>query len=245
LQNLGPLWNLKLFIEGLPLPFAGVICDKVMWWVNNLFPASLPQHMMDMGHRYDHHLLVEFADYGGNELTKLENLLQKFVAAQPAGEMECHICETPQEALRATLFRFAVQPAHRTYCVGTGLQGLIIDYAMPKNFTRHPQLPETQYPVEKRFLCSHFGCNVFHESLVFGPDVDVHEAKVAIQASIEAQGGRLPAEHGHGTDYPAPKDAQARWMRIDPSNTMNPGIGGLPYGKHYQHVGAHACGLAH
>ena len=36
------------------------------------------------------------------------------------------------ESSRVMLFRFAVQPSIRTMAVGTGRQGLIIDYAMPK-----------------------------------------------------------------------------------------------------------------
>lgn len=33
-------------------------------------------------------------------------------------------------------------------------------------------------------------------------------------------GGKLPAEHGHGTEYAAPRETRERWMKADPSNTM-------------------------
>ena len=39
------------------------------------------------------------------------------------------------ESSRVMLFRFAVQPSIRTMAVGTGRQGLIIDYAMPKSLS--------------------------------------------------------------------------------------------------------------
>ena len=66
-----------------------------------------------------------------------------------------------------------------------------------------------------------------HEDLAFEPGVDVHGAKMAIKRAVEQLGGRLPAEHGHGTEYVAPADMQARWVAMDPTNTLNPGIGGL------------------
>ena len=31
--------------------------------------------------------------------------------------------------------------------------------------------------------------------------------------AIEAVGGKLPAEHGHGTEYHAPMETQQRWMK--------------------------------
>ena len=33
-----------------------------------------------------------------------------------------------------------------------------------------------------------------------------------ITPQVEDMGGKLPAEHGHGTEYVAPKEAQQRWQ---------------------------------
>ena len=33
--------------------------------------------------------------------------------------------------------------------------------------------------------------------------------------------------------YTAPRDAQLRWVGMDPTNTMNPGVGGLSYERNY------------
>ncbi|CAE8635991.1 unnamed protein product [Polarella glacialis] len=224
MQNLGSLWNLKLQIENLPLPFADVICDKALYWLNPLFPESLPKPLMQLGREFDHHLLIEMAEFGNGELASLESQLQEFMATRPAGEVKCHMLETSDEKTRAMLFRFAVQPAFRTYCAGTGVQGLLIDYAMPKNFADYPELPK-EHPVKTRCLCAHFGCNVYHESLMFGPEVDVLVAKKAIKKAIEKAGGKLPAEHGHGIEYEAPAETQDRWRAMDPTNAMNPGVG--------------------
>lgn len=75
---------------------------------------------------------------------------------------------------------------------------------------------------------SHFACNVVHEDIAFPPGVDVHAAKMELKKTVEHNcGGKLPAEHGHGTEYHAPDDTKKRWKKMDPLNVMNPGIGGL------------------
>lgn len=72
-----------------------------------------------------------------------------------------------------------------------------------------------------------------HEDVAFGPKVDTHEAKFAIKHVVEDLGGRLPAEHGHGTEYTAPEASRQRWMAMDPTNALNPGVGGLSYCTSY------------
>jgi D-lactate dehydrogenase (quinone) len=111
-----------------------------------------------------------------------------------------------------------------------------------------------------RMRYSHFGCNVIHEDLGFdlirssavtsSPSSSSSEEEEAVRGSvdrmsaierykksikkiIESQGGKLPAEHGHGIEYLAPAPTQERWMRMDPMNVMNPGIGGLSEEKYY------------
>jgi D-lactate dehydrogenase len=61
----------------------------------------------------------------------------------------------------------------------------------------------------------------------------VAQAQASFKKAIEGTGGRLPAEHGHGTEYSAPQDMQERWKRTDPLNVMNPGVGGTSYCRSY------------
>merc|ERR1712166_670048 len=105
---------------------------------------------------------MELAEYSDGEVKALERRLEQFVASRAPGEVKYHACTEAKEKTRATLFRFAVAPAFRTYCVGLGMQGLSIDCALPKNHISCPPLPEAQYPLEKRLVYSHFGCNVYH-----------------------------------------------------------------------------------
>eukprot|EP00929_Paragymnodinium_shiwhaense_P023701 TRINITY_DN14781_c0_g1_i1.p1 TRINITY_DN14781_c0_g1~~TRINITY_DN14781_c0_g1_i1.p1 ORF type:complete len:663 (+),score=158.98 TRINITY_DN14781_c0_g1_i1:125-2113(+) len=244
MKRVEPLWNLKLFVESIPLPFTNIICDKFLWWFNNLGPHPLPQPLRELGRLYDHHLLVQFSEYSDGEIERLQCELDKFVEQQPRGAVKYHMCHGSEESM-AQLWRFVVAPAFRTYVIGRGMQGLSIDFAMPKNAKARPVLPEEQYPIAERWTYSHFGCNVYHEDLVFGNEVNVHEAKHVIKHAIEEAGGKLPAEHGHGTEYKAPSDTQQRWKKMDPLNVMNPGVGGMSNYKNYAAQPCHLGCAAH
>ena len=85
-----------------------------------------------------------------------------------------------------------------------------------------------------RMRYGHFGCNVVHEDIAFAPAVDdPHAAKMQLKREVEALGGRLPAEHGHGTEYVAPQATRSRWEAMDPLNVFNPGVGGLSVAPRY------------
>ena len=69
---------------------------------------------------------------------------------------------------------------------------------------------------------------------MFPNSTDVEKVKMEIKAEIESEGGKLPAEHGHGTEYKAPQATQERWQRMDKLNIMNPGVGGTSYFEKYR-----------
>ena len=71
----------------------------------------------------------------------------------------------------------------------------------------------------KRMRYSHFGCNVVHEDICFNNNTNVEEVKMKIKKEIEHDGGRLPAEHGHGTEYKAPLETIERWKEMDKLNS--------------------------
>jgi D-lactate dehydrogenase len=229
---IGPLWDVKRFVETLPIPFASILPDTSMYWLNSFFFNPLPAELQQRGKDYGHHMLMDFSEYNEGEVDALMGLLDQFVASKPEGDVKYMVCEG-QVAAKVTLFRFVMAIAFRVFHTGKRLQGLSVDYALPKNFTTLPTLPTDKYPIIKRCAYAHFGCNVYHEDYIFGPDVDVEEAKHAIKHAIEEQGGKLPAEHGHGTEYPAPLNTKQRWMNMDPLNVMNPGVGHTAWTKNY------------
>lgn len=240
------LWDVKMRVEGLPFDWAPTIVDKILWWTNGLTPAILPSRMMEAGRNMDHHIAMTVGEFGGGTLDRLVERMDKFVEKSGEEKVKVFECASKGEETSLTAFRFVAATAFRTWCVGNDAQGISVDYALPKNGGRTPALAKqggertaddassAAVPI-KRMRYSHFGCNVVHEDVAYGPDVDVHEAKMALKGSVEhGCGGRLPAEHGHGTEYKAPPEAQERWRRMDPLNVLNPGIGGLPSGFKYQ-----------
>jgi len=227
------LWDVKLKIEAIP--GCELVCDKVLHIFNNVFPKPLPSNLMYTGHAYDHHLMLEVGDYGDGCEERLLRRLKEFIEERPENSINVEECKSASEVAAVKSFRFVAAPAFRTWCVGEKTQGISVDYALPKNGGETPNLAgdDAATPL-KRMRYSHLGCNVVHEDIAYALGVDVHKEKMALKKSVEFSGGKLPAEHGIGLEYKAPDDTRSRWMSMDPSNTMNPGIGGLPSTKDYK-----------
>jgi len=228
------LWDAKLTFESLPIPFATVIADKLLFTFNSLCPCALPPTVRKLTNEYDHHLLVNVGEFGGGESGRFMSRLKEFSDANSVTVHTCTADETPW----VSYFRFAAAPAFRTWCIGMGLEGVSVDYALPKGEEKPPPLPDGIAALRMRY--SHFGCNVVHEDVAFKYGVDAHSAKMDLKHAVEDMGGKLPAEHGHGTEYAAPADAQQRWKDMDPLNVFNPGVGGLSVLRKY---GAHDDGI--
>lgn len=191
-------WNIKLWIEALPFDFAASICDRIIYNLNPVVPSVLPSPIQKMGKRFDHHMALSAGEFGNGELDRFLERMRNFQAKHGEIKIEAYECK-PKEAASLTAFRFVAAPAFRTYCVGQGLQGLSVDYALPKDDGSPPPLSDENQgePIQptKRMRYSHFACNVVHEDLAYGQDVDVHKAKKALKHAVEHTcKGRLPAE---------------------------------------------------
>lgn len=231
---MGKLWQLKLWIEALPFDGAPLFCDKVLYNLNSFTPPLLPSRIMDAGKTMDHHVAMTIGEFGDGTLDRALERFDKFVKDLGEDKIKVYECSGKSEETSLMAFRFVAAAAFRTWCVGNGKQGISIDYALPKNGGAVPSLGNddsvgTSQPLPvKRMRYSHFGCNVVHEDLAYEAGVDVHSAKMALKKSVEYKSqGKLPAEHGHGTEYHAPEQTQLRWKKMDPLNVFNPGVGGL------------------
>lgn len=78
MARLGTLWDLKLMVEALPLPLADRICDLALWYSSSMLPAPLSPELMEVGKRYNHHVLVELVDFGDGELESARARLEAF-----------------------------------------------------------------------------------------------------------------------------------------------------------------------
>lgn len=226
--RLRQLWDAKLWIEARP--GCAHVVDWLLHCVNAILPSALPPPVAALSARYRHHLIVTLDSFDGDEegAAKSAALRRDVIALAEAGGSggHAHSCRADEAALVKT-FRFAAAPAFRTYCVGTGaVAGLSFDYSLPKNFTGVPGVERSGSVISKRMRYSHFGCAVVHEDIAYSslrgtPD----EEKRAVKHVVEELGGRLPAEHGFGVEYAAPPAVRERWILVDPTNTMNPGVG--------------------
>ncbi len=193
---IGLLWNIKLKIGALPIEGSDLICDKFLYYMNNLTPALLPSRMMENGKKYDHHVAMSVGEFGDEEMQRVLERIEKF-QKRNAGKVEVQECSSDAEEMSLTAFRFVAAPAFRTYCVGENIQGFSVDYALPKNGGMPPPLDEDKnkgsYPVPvKRMRYSHFGCNVIHEDLAYEMGVDTHAAMYALKKQVElTTGGKV------------------------------------------------------
>ena len=224
------LWDAKIAFEALPLPLAPILADWTLFTLNSLWPTALPPAVRELTSRHDHHLLVTVGDYGGGESARFDERLDAFIKKVGAGRVGVHACSA-EETAKVSYFRFAAAPAFRTWCIGKGLEGVSVDYALPKAECGAPQMDSEHVALRMRY--SHFGCNVVHEDIAFCPGVDAHASKMHLKHEVEAMGGKLPAEHGHGTEYNAPEATRRRWEEMDPLNVFNPGVGGLSVERRY------------
>ncbi|GKY92571.1 hypothetical protein MPSEU_000227300 [Mayamaea pseudoterrestris] len=227
------LWNGKLWVEALPFAGATEIVDKLLYTSNSIMPPLLSNEIMETGRALDHHISLKVDEYGDGNLERLLDRMKNFASKHGRDKIVIHECSNAIDAMNA--FRFVAAPAFRTWCVGNGSQGISVDYALPNNGGEAPLLDGHDAKPLKRMRYSHFGCNVVHEDLAYGAGVDVHAAKHHLKRIVEFEcKGRLPAEHGHGTEYIAPPETQERWRKMDPLNVLNPGVGGLPDSRQYK-----------
>jgi D-lactate dehydrogenase len=114
----------------------------------------LPPPVRALTHAYDHHLLVTVGDYGAGEDAHFRQRLDAFAATHA---VRVHTC-ADDEATKVSYFRFAAAPAFRTWCIGMGLEGVSVDYALPKNECAAPSLPPEHVALRMRYshclLCS-------------------------------------------------------------------------------------------
>ena len=104
---------------------------------------------------------------------------------------------------------------------------MALDLALPRNTIdwRETLPPGAEEKIERKVICGHFFCQVFHYdyALKLGNDWRVFEQ--AIIDHLDGRGIEFPSEHNVGHLYRA-KPALAEFYRaLDPTNSLNPGIG--------------------
>ena len=199
------------------------LSDKIIQTIVNLLPDHLPRRMEEYRDLFEHHLIIKAQDDGIEEMRKF--LMTSFPTA--AGNyFEC----SDDEASEAFQHRFASGGATVRYrSVHSNYVGEIValDAALPRNELdwRERVPPELEDYIVRRCVYGHFFCHVFHYDYILKRDVDWVDIEERLVHELEKCGLQLPSEHNVGHLYRASAALLGFYRSLDPTNSLNSGIG--------------------
>ena len=205
------------------LRLGATVSDRLAQAVAGLMPPHLPTRMNDFRDRYEHHLLIRM---GGASIAEARDYLAGLFPSVSGDMFEC----TPEEGNAAFLHRFAVAGAAVRYRAihAREVEDIIaLDIALRRNdhnwIERLP--PEIDAKIEKKLYYGHFFCHVFHQDYVVKKGYDCLALEHEMWGLLDQRGAEYPAEHNVGHLYHAKPELAGFYRRLDPTNSLNPGIG--------------------
>ncbi len=216
-------------LEGVP--GLSNFTDRFMQFAMRFWPDILPRRMREFRTRFPHHLILKMRDEG---IEEAHALLKDMTGQTRLDFFECD----PREAKMAGLHRFAAAGAAIRYMKvhASEVEDIIaLDIALRRNDVDwFEELPaEITDQLVSKLYYGHFMCHVLHQDYVVKKGVDPATLKAAMLEILDRRGAEYPAEHNVGHLYPAKPDLAAFYKSIDPTNSMNPGIGKMSRAKHY------------
>ncbi|WP_424969206.1 D-lactate dehydrogenase [Dinoroseobacter sp. S76] len=205
--------------------------DKFMQFASSLVPRLIPQRLMEYRDRYEHHLILKMRDTGIDEARVF---LNGFFAARDGDYFEC----TPKEGKIAGLNRFAAAGAairYQNIHFNEVEDILALDIALKRNERAWLEElpPSIADKLVHKLYYGHFMCHVLHQDYIVKKGVDVKALKAEMLELLDERGAEYPAEHNVGHLYPAKPDLAAFYKSVDPTNSLNPGIGKMSKAKYY------------
>lgn len=214
--------RLDTIFNGIPL-LPKYLVDRALQAISRFLPSHLPPRMKEYHSRYEHHLLLKMAD---DTIDDTKNFLNDFFAQNEGSFFLC----TPLEGERAFLHRFVVAGAGIRYTAvhkGKAAGILPLDIALRRNdqnwFEHLPSNIENK--LEHRIYYGHFMCHVLHQEYIVKKGYDPHKIKEDMLSLLDERGAEYPAEHNVGHLYKAKPDLVQFYQKLDPTNSLNPGIG--------------------
>ena len=213
------------------VPFMGRFTDQFMQTLSRIWPDILPTSLRDMRAKHEHHLILKMRDDG---IAEARALLDTMASDGRLSFFECN----PREAKMAGLLRFAAAGAAIRYKAihASEVEDIIaLDIALRRNdedfLERLPS--EISQHLTYSLYYGHFMCHVMHQDYVVKAGADVKAIKTAMLKLIDERGAEYPAEHNVGHLYEAKPDLANFYKSIDPTNSLNPGLGKMSKCKHY------------
>jgi D-lactate dehydrogenase len=200
------------------------VSDRLLQLLVKLLPPHLPKRIREFGERYEHHFILRV---DGDNIARTRDYLTAFFAANEGGFFECDAAE----ADAAFRHRYAMGGAairYRAVHAGTVENIVAIDVAMPRNAEDwRDNLPESvRREVVQRFPTGHFLCHAFHYDYAIRKGANWQEIEDTLVRHFSERGAEVPSEHNVGHMYQAKPALVDHFRTLDPTNTLNPGVGG-------------------
>ena len=197
--------------------------DRLMQFLSNFWPNHLPKRMEKFRDLFEHHWVIEMSDDG---IEEAENYFKNFFKDN---EGDYFICNE-YEAKKASLHRFVSASAiGRYHVLNSKKHGemMSMDIAFPRNekdwFEKLPKEIDDMF--EMKLYYGHLFCHVLHQNYILKKDVDAEKLKEKLLKVYDKRGAEYPAEHNVGHEYYAKPNLSKFYIKLDPTNIFNPGIG--------------------
>ncbi|MBH0086534.1 D-lactate dehydrogenase [Psychrobacter sp. SCQQ22] len=248
-SKIGALYRLQTkigyYLDKWRLP--QTLPDRVLQMASVFMPPSLPTPLAEQSQSYRYHLIIKVANgcdnginensdkHDGNNIAAAQTFLQNHLQ-QHQGVL--HLC-TEKEAQALLVFRSAATAAMFRYHNLNHTQFgelLSTDIALPRNATDWDEtLPHhLKEQVSKTFYLGHFFCHVLHQDYLLKPKTNAEQFKEDLLAFYNQRHIEYPAEHNVGHVYPAKTELHYFYKKLDPTNSLNPGIGQTEKWKNWQ-----------
>ncbi|MGE8493518.1 D-lactate dehydrogenase [Comamonas sp.] len=209
------------------------VSDRIIQAFTNLLPSHLPARMRQWRERYEHHLLLRVSNDTADATRAF--LSTQFDGSASGGWFECDA----DEGRKAFLHRFAIAGAAIRYREVHRAQVediVALDVALRRNDRDWvEQLPaEVEADIVHKLYYGHFFCHVFHQDYIVKKGVDPLAMEHRMWALLDARRAEYPAEHNVGHLYVAKPALADFYRQLDPSNSLNPGIGHTARGKNWE-----------
>jgi len=206
--------------------------DKVVYKIAKIFPSQTPDKLHQWNKKYEHQLILTVK---GSAKEETESLLDNIKHRHDLNYFLCN----EADAKSAYLLRFAAAGAAVQYASinHQEVESIVaLDIALKRNdLDWFETLPEylSQKLVNKLYY-GHFLCHVFHQDYLVRRGEDAVAIQEALLALLEKRGAEYPAEHNVGRHYQAKPALASNYRKLDPTNTLNAGIGGMSKQRNYE-----------
>ncbi|MEM6275460.1 MAG: D-lactate dehydrogenase [Pseudomonadota bacterium] len=207
------------------------LSDRFMQALATLWPRVLPPRMGMFRKRYEHHLILKMKDDG---IEEAQAYLERYFKDAEGDFFAC----SAREGKIAGLHRFAAAGAAIRYAnvnTRTTEDILALDIALRRNDADWFEVlpPEIDAQISHKLYYGHFFCHVLHQDYIVKKGCDPKALKAAMLEILDQRGAEYPAEHNVGHLYAAKPDLAAFYKSIDPTNSLNPGLGKMSKKKDY------------